>query len=63
VNFEPFKELFMSTYSRSRTSFLAFPQTPAVTAYPQRQLRGSGQNSKAPAVGLKLADLVQRLQV
>jgi coatomer subunit alpha len=53
----------MTTYSRSKTSYLAVPLTPSMFAFPQRQFRGSGPNSKAPAVGLKLADLVQRLQV
>jgi len=63
VNFAPYQDLFMTTYSRSKTSFSAFPLTPSVSAFPHRQFRGSGPNGRAPAVGLKLSDLVQRLQV
>ncbi|XP_065347768.1 coatomer subunit alpha [Cloeon dipterum] len=62
VNFEPYRQLFMSTYSRSKTSFAALPLLPALLAYPQRSYKGPNPNGRLPAVGLKLSVLVQRLQ-
>ena len=63
VNFEPYKQLFMSTYARSRTSIPGLPSTPDLFGYPHRNWKEAGAKSGLPSVGLKLNDLVQRLQV
>jgi len=63
VNFEPYQQLFMSTFSRSKTSYAALSLLPAISAFPQRPYKGSNPNGRLPAVGLKLSALVQRLQV
>ena len=63
VDFTPYKALFMSTFSRSRTSFSALPSLTSLSGYPNRNWKDAGPKGGLPAVGLKLSDLVQRLQV
>jgi hypothetical protein len=53
----------MSTYSRSQTSFGALPSLPSLSAFPHRNWKDAGAKGGLPAVGMKLAELVQRLQV
>lgn len=53
----------MSTYSRARASFPAYPMVGSVYRHLQRNWGESGPKGGLPAVGLKLNDLVQRLQV
>lgn len=61
VELEPFKQLFVSSYSRSRATFYALPDMPALYLYPLRNYKDA--KSQVPAIGLKLNDLIQRLQV
>jgi coatomer protein complex subunit alpha (xenin) len=60
VNVAPFKPLFVSTYSRSRVSFSALPNMPSLYVYPLRNWKEP--KAQVPAIGLKLNDLIQRLQ-
>lgn len=62
VNFEPYRNHFMTNYARSKTSFTALPLVPSLTGYPQSNWKEAGPKQGLPAVGLKLNDLVQRLQ-
>ncbi|KAK6623727.1 hypothetical protein RUM43_009580 [Polyplax serrata] len=63
VNFQAFRDLFMNMYSRSRTSFTAMPLLPSLYGYPLRNWKDAGPKGGLPALGLKLSDLVQRLQI
>ena len=62
VNFEPYRQHFMTNYARSRTSYPALPGLPSLTGYPQSNWKDAGPKQGLPAVGLKLHELVQRLQ-
>jgi len=62
VNFEKYKHIFMTNFIRSGTSFTALPMLPSLTGYPQSNWKDAGPKQGLPAVGLKLNDLVQRLQ-
>ena len=62
VNFDPYKQLFMTNFARSRTSYPGLPGLPSLTAYPQSNWKDAGPKNGLPAVGLRLNDLVQRLQ-
>ena len=62
VNFEPYRQHFMTNYARSKTSFPALPNLPSLTGYPQSNWKDAGPKQGLPAVGMKLSDLVQRLQ-
>ncbi|KAL0201094.1 hypothetical protein M9458_004281, partial [Cirrhinus mrigala] len=53
--FGSYKQLFMQTLSRGRTCYLGLP-------YPQRNWKDSGAKGGLPAVGLRLSDLISRLQ-
>lgn len=63
VAFEAYKQLFMETYARGRSCVLALPSLPPLLEYPHRNWKEAGAKGGVPAVGLKLAELVQRLQV
>lgn len=63
VEFGPYESLFLNTYARSRTSFASLPNIPSLYGYPQRNWKDATSKTGVPAVGLHLADLVQRLQV
>ncbi|KAJ8876168.1 hypothetical protein PR048_024077 [Dryococelus australis] len=63
VDFLQYQILFINTYSRSRTSFSALPSLPSLYGYPHRNWKDAGPRNGLPAIGLKLADLVQRLQL
>merc|ERR1712012_88502 len=54
VEFGPYKSHFMSTLSR--------PSTPPLPHYPLSNWRDATPKTSLPAIGLKLADLVTRLQ-
>ncbi|CAH1774502.1 unnamed protein product [Owenia fusiformis] len=62
VDFEPYKQLFTQTYARSRTAFIGLPSLPPLFGTPHRNWRESGARGGVPAVGMKLSDLVTRLQ-
>ena len=62
IDFEPYKQLFMTNFARSRTSYVGLPGLPSLTGYPQSNWKDAGPKNGLPAVGVKLNDLVQRLQ-
>lgn len=53
----------MNLFSRSHTCYSAVPNTLSLYNYPHRNWRDAGPKGGLPATGVKLADLVQRLQV
>lgn len=53
----------MTLYSRSHTCYQAVPKTPPLYNYPHRNWWEAGPKGGLPATGIKLIDLVQRLQV
>lgn len=63
VEFGPYQSLFLNAYSRSRTSYACLPNIPSSYGFPQRNWKDATPKTCAPAVGLHLAELVQRLQV
>uniref|UniRef100_A0AAX7VIS8 Coatomer subunit alpha n=1 Tax=Astatotilapia calliptera TaxID=8154 RepID=A0AAX7VIS8_ASTCA len=62
VDFGPYKSLFMQTLSRGRTSYLGLPSLPCLRGHPQRNWKDCGAKQGLPAVGLRLSDLISRLQ-
>ncbi|KAM9719470.1 coatomer subunit alpha [Menidia menidia] len=62
VNFGPYKSLFMQTMSRGRTCYLGLPSLPCLRSHPQRNWKDCGLKQGLPAVGLRLSDLIARLQ-
>lgn len=63
IDFEPYRQQFMHAYARGRTASPGLPSTPSMFYYPHRNWKDAGAKSGLPAVGLKLNDLIQRLQV
>lgn len=63
VDFGPYKHLALTIFARSRTSFHALPEMPSLYGYPQRNWKEAGAKGGLPAIGLRVSDLVQRLQV
>ncbi|CAF4864256.1 unnamed protein product, partial [Rotaria sp. Silwood1] len=64
VCFDEYKQIFLQIYSRSRTAFTALPSLPALYAYPLRNWREAHSPKLFyPAIGLKLEELVGRLQI
>uniref|UniRef100_A0A673MNS2 Coatomer subunit alpha n=1 Tax=Sinocyclocheilus rhinocerous TaxID=307959 RepID=A0A673MNS2_9TELE len=62
VQFGPYKQLFMQNLSRGRTCYLGLPSLPYLHSYPLRNWKDSGAKGGLPAVGLRLSDLISRLQ-
>lgn len=62
VNFTAYKTHFMSTLSRARTSLTGLPCVPSLAHYPGSNWKEASPKSALPAVGLRLAELVTRLQ-
>lgn len=62
VNFEPFKQLFMVSFARSRSSFQAMSPVPPLNGVILRSLNETSPKNILPAVGLKLNTLIDRLQ-
>lgn len=62
VQFDEYKILFLQTYSRSRTCYQGTPSVEPLFGFPHRNWKEAGARQGVPAVGLKLSDLVQRLQ-
>ncbi|NWR95406.1 COPA protein, partial [Furnarius figulus] len=63
TNFGPYKQLFLQTFARGRTTYQALPSLPAMYGFPHRNWKEAGVKNALPAVGLKLNDLIQRLQL
>jgi len=63
VEFESYQSLFLNTFARSRTSYACLSNVPSLYGYPQRNWKDATPKTGVPAIGLHLADLVQRLQV
>ncbi|XP_069336456.1 coatomer subunit alpha isoform X1 [Eulemur rufifrons] len=63
IQFGPYKQLFLQTYARGRTTYQALPCLPSMYCYPNRNWKDAGLKNGVPAVGLKLNDLIQRLQL
>uniref|UniRef100_F6WKP1 Coatomer subunit alpha n=2 Tax=Macaca TaxID=9539 RepID=F6WKP1_MACMU len=63
IQFGPYKQLFLQTYARGRTTYQALPCLPPMYGYPNRNWKDAGLKNGVPAVGLKLNDLIQRLQL
>ncbi|KAK2187376.1 hypothetical protein NP493_168g04047 [Ridgeia piscesae] len=63
VQFEAYKQHFVSTFTRARAVYTALPSLPPLFGHPHRNWREAGARGGVPMVGLKLSDLVQRLQV
>jgi coatomer protein complex subunit alpha (xenin) len=61
VDLVPFKQLFMTTYARSHGTFTALPNVPPLKLYPLRNWKDP--KAPVPAIGVKLNDLIGRLQV
>lgn len=62
VEFGPYKNHFISTLSRASTRLSGLPSTPSLPHYPLSNWRDATPKTSLPAIGLKLADLVTRLQ-
>jgi len=62
VEFSEYKNIFIQTYARSRTCFTALPSLNSLYAYPCRNPLQQNLKNILPAIGLKLNDLIQRLQ-
>jgi coatomer protein complex subunit alpha (xenin) len=62
---EPFKQLFLSVYARSKAAYNGLPLSSPNFVYPLRNWQEAGlKNSNGlPAVGLKLNELAEKLQV
>ena len=62
VKFDEYKTIFMQVYARSRTCFITLPNLVPIFSYPLRNFKEQPQSKALPAIGLKLNDLIQRLQ-
>lgn len=62
VNFDAYKSHFVSSFSRSRTMVVGMPSAPSLYGYPQSNWKEANPKSGLPAVGMKINDLVTRLQ-
>lgn len=62
INFQPYQSLFMNTFARSRTSYSLLPSLPSLYNHPLRNWKEATPKTALPAIGLRLTDLVQRLQ-
>ncbi|XP_032833195.1 coatomer subunit alpha [Petromyzon marinus] len=62
VAFGPYKPLFMQTLSRARTAHQGLPSLPPLQGHPHRNWKDAGARGGLPAVGVRLAELIARLQ-
>lgn len=56
----------MASFARSRTAFVALPNLPSLYGYPLRNWKEAAASAKVhglPAIGIRLSDLADRLQV
>ncbi|XP_050302068.1 coatomer subunit alpha [Anthonomus grandis grandis] len=63
VNFKPYESLFMHLYSGSRTVAGHLANLPPIFTYPLRNWKEATMKTGLPAVGVKMNDLVAKLQV
>ena len=63
ADFEALRPLFLSTYTRSRTAYTGLAYLPSLYSYPLRNWQEGAQKNVLPAIGCRLDDLVQRLQL
>ncbi|CAI9735621.1 coatomer subunit alpha-like isoform X1 [Octopus vulgaris] len=63
VSFSPYKQLFLQTFAHARTCYVGIPSLPPLFGHPHRNWKDAGARNGVPAVGLKLATLVQQLQL
>lgn len=63
VNFKPFKIPFLHYYAAAKTNCTGMPILPSIYGYPKRNLNENNMKNFRPALGLKLNDLVQKLQI
>jgi coatomer protein complex subunit alpha (xenin) len=63
VDFTPYRQLFLSTFSRGKSAYSAYPSLPPLYGFPQRNWKDATPKNGVPSVGITLNDLVQRLQV
>jgi coatomer protein complex subunit alpha (xenin) len=62
VRLLPYKQLFLSTYTRSKAAYNTLPLSPPNFVYPLRNWQEANAKTSLPAVGLKLNELAERLQ-
>ncbi|XP_034481069.1 coatomer subunit alpha [Drosophila innubila] len=62
INFKPFKTLFLQNYACARTSYTANPNLQSLCGYPLRNSGETNAKLQRPAMGIKLNELVSRLQ-
>ncbi|CAH8603745.1 unnamed protein product [Dicrocoelium dendriticum] len=62
VVFEPYRSLFASLYSASRSICPGLPSTPSLFIYPQRNWKKASENTSLPTLMVTLNNLVNRLQ-
>lgn len=63
VNYKPYEALFLSLYSGSRTVSTWQQNLPPLFSYPLRNWKEANPKSGLPASGVRLNELVTRLQV
>ncbi|CAG9819218.1 unnamed protein product [Phaedon cochleariae] len=63
VDFAPYERLFAALYGGARTARAAQPNVPPTFACPLRNWKEGGAKGGLPAVGVRLNDLVGKLQV
>lgn len=63
VDFTPYKSLFMTLFTAAHTSHTALPSWAPLSGHPQRQWKETNPKKAHPMAGVRLNDLVQRLQL
>lgn len=63
VDFSPFKSAFLATFARGKAAYQPLPSVGPTFVYPLRNFKDAVGKTGLPAVGLKLNDLANRLQV
>lgn len=63
VHFAPYRSLFMSSVSHSRTSFPGGVSLPSLLGYPARNWRAAQHKEQLPVLGISLQSLMEKLKV
>lgn len=63
VNFQPYRQLFLTLFAGARTSYAALPNLQPLIGYPQRNWKELQAKKANPTIGMQLKELVQRLQL